>query len=208
MAKEKQFAEFATTSGKKYDPMAAKWRQGEAGLAPFVKEFTTGKMPMRTLVALRERLVSLYKSQQITEAEHEFMETVLRFFRKRGAISTTDNYLLSELEAAKCEDVCWVAHDDTPTVLGLKKDAECRFKADPVNDRVEVYFSKIIPPMSQLSHAQAVQAANNQPIADLPKERVLTKRLDLKRVEFLNWFRVADETILAQPEPTPAVATF
>jgi hypothetical protein len=187
------------------------------GLDLLAKEYRSGKMPERKLVALRIKLMGLYTEGVITDSEQELMEAILRKERNLSRILSRDEYLLNTIESERCEEVAVVKTDDAPTVHHLHKGLECRFRYDPeYNDgkqrpdslgRYYVYVPRVVPPEHQLSVATVRKENLGHPTSpdDYPPPRILIHRLVLKTQEFKAWFEVEDETLLAteaQPEYT------
>lgn len=189
------------------------------GLDLLKKEYHTGKMPPRKLVALRVKLISLVKEEKATEDEQEFMEAILRRERSLGRILSSDKYLLNKIEFDRCEDKAFVKTDDAPVVHHLKKDMECKYVYDPeFNDgkakedsigRYYVYVPRVIPTEYQLSNATALKELKGHPTdpSEYPAPKILIHRLALKKKEFERWFEVEDEDIL-NPEKSGPVYTF
>lgn len=189
------------------------------GLDLLKKEFHSGKMPDRKLIALRTKLVALYNDQTITEKEQDLMETILRKDRALGRIVSSYNYLLSAIENARCEETAVVKDENAPVVHHLKKNLECKFTYDPeYNDgkgkedslgRYHVYVPRVIPPEHQLSVKTAMKEIKGHPTTaeDYPPEKILYHRITLKKREFMTWFEVEDDELLNPQNNTP-VYTF
>lgn len=179
-------------------------------VAGLKREYLNARVPMpeRKVVALRTKLIALYKEGKITEEEQELMETILKRERNLGKIHSSDNYLLNTIEVERLTDKCIVKTEDAPVVHHLKKDLECKYVYDPdYNDgknkkdsvgRYYVYVPRIVPSEHQLSVKTVLKIERGHPTdeSDFPPERVLIHRLALKRQEFFAWFEVEDEDIL------------
>jgi hypothetical protein len=183
------------------------------------KEFATGKMVERKLVALRVKLVSLFTEKIITPDEQDLMETILRKDRNRGNINSAYSYLLNAIESERCVDVAFVKVDDAPMVHHLKKHLECKYVYDAeYNDgknkedslgRYYVYVPRTIPTEYQLSAKTVMKELKGHPTdpSDYPPEKVLIHRISLKEREFQKWFEIEDENILNAEKAEP-VYTF
>ena len=64
-----------------------------ANLDDLRKEFLSGKMPEKKHIALRVKLISLFKEKKISEDEQKLMETILKKERIRNTILTSDDYM-------------------------------------------------------------------------------------------------------------------
>lgn len=172
------------------------------------KEYISRRMPERKLVALRRKLVSLFKEGLITNAEQELMETILKRDRALATILPHDNYLLNKIEYDRLERIAFVKTDDAPTVHHLKKDLECKFfydhdfndgknKKDSVG-RYVVYVPRTVPVTHQLSEAVVRKENMGHPIdpKEYPEEKILIHRIVLKDKEFNAWFEVEEDDIL------------
>lgn len=180
-------------------------------LAALKKEFVEGNrdarghripMPDRKLVALRQKLVSLFHSKAITEEEQELMEAILRKDRSLGRIATSDEYLLNKIESERCDQVCIVKSENTPVVHHLSQHLECKFKYDPeYNDgknkpdsigRYYVYVPRTIPTDHQLKNATVRKENLGHPTdpSEYPEPKVLIHRLGLRQREFDAWFEI------------------
>ena len=179
------------------------------GLTELSKEFKTGKMPERKLVALRTKLVSLFLDGKHTEDEQDLMEAILRKERNLGKINSRDQYLLNKIESDRSDNKCIVKTDDAPTVHHLSKDLECKYEYDSeYNDgkgkkdsvgRYHVYVPRTIPTRHQLKVETVMKEMLGHPTdeKDYPLPKVVIHRLILKGFEFERWFEVEDNELLA-----------
>lgn len=179
-----------------------------ANLESLANEFKKGLMGDKKRIALRVKLIGLFKEGIITEDEQSLMEFILTFERGRGIINSRDEEILNGIEAALLEDLCEVKSDDAPVVHHLKKGMVCKFKYDPLfNDnrnkpdsigRYFVYIPRVIPSQHQYSYEAALKLAHNQPVPDemVPKARIKLLRVAFKKREFQQWFDVQDDSIL------------
>jgi hypothetical protein len=201
---------------KVVDSEESKSQEGNIpGLEALAVELQKGKMPEKKLIALRVKLVSLYKEGKITEEEQELMEAILRKERNLARILPSDQYLLNTIESERCEDTCIVKTDDVPQVHHLKKDLECKFYYDPeYNDgkgkkdsigRYYVYVPRTVPTEHQLSIATVRKELKGHPTdaSEYPEPKILLKRLSLKQTEFERWFDVPDAEILKPVQAEP-----
>jgi hypothetical protein len=186
------------------------------------REYLTSKMPDRKLIALRSKLVSLFKSGEITDEEQDLMETILRRERGLGKIATEDHYLLNKIEYDRLDDKeskCVVKTDDAPIVHHLKKHMECKFlydaeyndgkgRADSIG-RYQVYVPKIVPGEFQLSVKTVLKELKGHPTepSDYPGDKILIHRIVIKPKEFEAWFDIEDDSILSA-KPTEAQYVF
>ena len=185
------------------------------GLVELAKEFKTGKMPERKLIALRTKLVSLFLEGKTTEDEQELMEAILRKERNLSTINSRDQYLLNAIEADRCESKAVVKTDDCPSVLHLYKHLECKFFFDPeYNDgkgkkdsigRYHVYVPRVIPTRHQLKVETVQKEILGHPTdeKEYPAPKTVIHRLVLKTTEFEKWFDVEDSEILAPKASEP-----
>ena len=204
------------TTEVKETPKRAKVKEPSVkDLALLAKEFNTGKMPLKKLVALRVKLIGLFLERKAVKEEQELMEAILRKERNLSTINSRDSYILNKIEAERCEDVCVVKTDDAPTVHHLFKDLECKFKYDPdYNDgkgkkdsvgRFHVYVPRTVPTRHQLKNSVVERELLGHPTdpEDYPSPRVLIHRLVLKAGEFHKWFEVEEEGILEAAHVEP-----
>lgn len=190
---------------KRSAPKRKKVEGNIENLEPLREEFRKNKMPERKIVALREKLISVYHEGVITSEEQELMEAILRKERNLSKISSRDEYLLNKIESDRCEESCTVKTDDVPAVLHLRKDLECKFYYDPdFNDgknrpdsvgRYFVYVPRIVPPEHQLKNATVLKEMRGHFVdaEEYPAEKILIHRLKLKEKEFQAWFEVNED---------------
>jgi hypothetical protein len=168
------------------------------GLAALKKEFKSGKMPERKLVALKNKLIQVYKSNLHSEEEGELMEAVLIRERARATITMPDSYILHAIEQERCEEECEVKIENPPQVHHLTKGLRCKHLFDSDADRFIVYVPRIVPPEHQMTRDLVLKEQRGH-FADesaYPKEKVLWHRLSLTPKEFAAWFDVINESIL------------
>jgi hypothetical protein len=213
---------------KKASKKVAKKKTVEAGESYFdnysdlYAEFRTGKMPTQKLNALLLKLTTLYKSEEITEADQEMMEEILRKGRIRGTLSSKNTYLLNKIESDSMEDIAVVKIDNAPVVHHLKKDLLCKYFYDEeYNDhknkpdsigRFYVYVPRTIAPRNQLDYAAASKLAEKIPLdpSEIPDPKVVIHRIILKKTEFERWFEITDPDILNRGtvDPTDDTGTY
>lgn len=182
-----------------------------ANLDDLRKEFLSGKMPEKKHIALRVKLISLFKEKKISEDEQKLMETILKKERIRNTILTSDDYMLNAIESARLDTKCIVKTDDVPQVHHLKKDLVCPYYQDFDNERFIVYVPIEVPPEHQLSREIVLKEMRGHPVAEheYPKTKILIHRLNLKQKEFDKWFEIIEEDILNTPsKATEEVYTF
>lgn len=179
-----------------------------ANLEALAMEFKKGIMNEKKRIALRVKLVGLYKEGISTEDEQSLMELVLNFERGRGVITRRDEYMLNEIEADRLTDTCIVKSDSAPVVHHLVKDMECRFYYDPLfNDnknrpdsigRYFVYIPRVIPVDHQISYAVARKELKGHPVdpSEYPEPKTVIHRVAYKKREFDVLFEVHDDAIL------------
>ena len=162
------------------------------------KEFKAGKMPEKKRIALKLRLIKLFKSEKIFENERDFMLLMFRRDRKKGELSSVDSYLLHSIESGMCSETCFVSTDDAPVVHHLRKGLECRFSKDPETDWYSVYVPRTLPAEFQMDRKTVIKQLNGHPISEdeIPEPRVLIKRLYLSPKEFGAWFEISEDDIL------------
>lgn len=170
-----------------------------AGLADLAKEYATGKMVEKKAIALRVRLIQLFKEGIATPEEFALMETILKRERNRGAISSRDNYMLNEIENGRCEARCVVKTDNPPQVHHLFKGLECKYKQDAETERFHVYVPRVIPVEHQMTREILMKEERGHFPAEefYPKPKTVIHKLTLKPKEFDSWFEMIDEDILA-----------
>jgi hypothetical protein len=196
-----------TTADTEEKKTPAKKKGNIENLEALAAEFLKGKMPVNKASALRKKLVQLFTEKKATTSESDLMERILRHERNLGRIASSDNYLLNQIEADRCEEYAIVQSDEAPAALHLKKGVVCRFSFDrEFNDnknkkdsvgRYFVYVPRTIPQLNQLSYADALKhSAQKDFDIDKYKERVVIHRLVLKVQEFHKWLEIQDESIL------------
>lgn len=158
-------------------------------------EVEKSKMPDRKKVALLNKLVSLHADKKIDKDEVELLKIILVKERNKGIISSANTDILNKIEVADCPDKCYVKTPDAPNVLKLKKDTVCNYKFDADNERYIIYVPIIIPSEAQLSMNAAHRLVRGLEIdaKDLPPEKLLYNRLNLKPHEFEKYFGYDDE---------------
>jgi len=205
--------------------MAKKIKDGEPenvpvnnieGLAELKREFLSGKMPERKTIALKAKLISLFKEEKSTEDEQALMELILTIQRSRGTIASHEVYLLSKIESDRCELTAFCRSDDAPVVHHLKKNLECKYEYDALfNDgknkpdsigRYHVYVPRVVPTEHQLSVATVRKEMKGHPVdpSEYPEPRTLIHRLSLKQREFERWFEIEDKDILNTKPKEPS----
>jgi hypothetical protein len=170
------------------------------------------QMPERKLIALREKLVSLFKTQKSTPAEQELMEAILRRDRDRGSILTSNEYLLNGIENERCETFCIVKTDDTPPVHHLSKHLRCGFIYDPeFNDkknkpdsigRYYVYVPVTVPTLHQLKNSTVLKEnrGHTPDPSEYPEPYVKIHRIGFKEREFNAYFEEEEDVLGADDE--------
>lgn len=174
------------------------------GIAALKREFQTGKMPERKLIALRTKLIDLFNKSLSSEDEAEFMEQVLIRDRARHVIAAPDAYVLHKIESDRCEMKCVVIAEAPPQVHHLSKGLECKYFYDSDDDRHIVYVPRTVPPEHQMTRDLVLkeQRGHFPSEEEYPKAKILWHRLSLVKKEFDAWFSIVDEDILTN---TPTV---
>lgn len=170
-------------------------------LASLAKEFETNRMEPRKVVALRSKLIELFKSEKITEQEQKLMETILKRERLKGVISDANLEVINRIEMDRCTDKCRVKSDDVPRVHYLVKDMICKYFKDNENDRFVVFVERVIPPEWQMTRDLVLKEQRGH-FADesaYPKEKTLVRRLYLKEAEFKAWFDFEEDLLSEKP---------
>jgi hypothetical protein len=159
-------------------------------LALLRKEFERGQMPMRKMMALRQKLVELHVAGNITSSEKDMMIIILKRDRVKGGISDYHSEILNRIEVEKCEEEAYVKVDNAPRVHFLSKDQICRYFKDTDKDRFVVFVERSIPPEWQMTTDLLMKEMRGHfaPEDQYPKERKLLHRLDLTEKEFHAWF--------------------
>jgi hypothetical protein len=172
------------------------------GLAALKKEFKSGKMPERKLVALKNKLLQVYKSNLHSEEEGELMEAVLIRERARNTITMPDSYALNLIEQDRCEEECEVKIENPPQVHHLVKGLKCKHFFDSDSDRYIVYVPRSVPPEHQMTRDLVLreQRGHFADESEYPKEKILWHRLSLTAKEFNAWFDVVNDSILEKSE--------
>lgn len=197
-----QFEETKTTTKGK----ALKTTTSTANLenyAQLYKEFDSNKMEDRKRVALRNKLVSVYRANTIDDTERTFLRRMLVRERSRRELSEPHMLILNEIEQIEYSKKCFVKHPNAPKNLKLKLDTECKYYYGPElgsdgAGRFIVYVPEIIKPEWQVDMPTAMKMMQGHeiPANKLPPEKILWWRLELKTKEFERWFRYADEDLL------------
>lgn len=159
-------------------------------LAALSKEFQKNEMEPRKLVALRGRLIELFKGKKITGDEQKLMEMILKRERLKGVIADANLEIINRLEMERCEETCIVRTDDVPRVHHLFRDQICKFYKDNDNERYVVFVERKIPTEWQMTRDLVLkeQRGHFADESEYPKEKTLIHRLNLKEKEFKAWF--------------------
>jgi hypothetical protein len=173
------------------------------GLAALKKEFKSGKMPERKLIALRNKLLEVHKVSLHSEEEGDLMEAILVRERARSTITMPDAYVLHAIEQERCEEECEVKIENPPQVHHLSKGLKCKFFFHSDDDRYIVYVPRTVLPEHQMSRELILKEQRGH-FADesaYPKEKILWHRLSLTQKEFNAWFDILNDSILSEEQP-------
>ena len=179
-------------------------KEGIEGIAGLQKEFTSGKMPERKRVALREALIRLYKAKTCPKKEEEVLFQILKSERHKRKISSNDETLLANHEAGKLETTAIVKSSDTPPVLFMRKESICKYEYDPDMEKYVVYVPITVAPEEQLTMSVRRKMDAGHPVKEdeLKPEYVYYRRNILNPKEFALWLEPQEEVDLtALDEP-------
>lgn len=192
-----------TESKKKYTPDNG---VSSANLPQFQfleKEIKTMTMPERKRLALLNKLVSLYYDKKEDARELKLLREILEQDLFKGTISSANLYLLNSMDNNDCDQICTVKTDNAPAVLNLKKSTICKYKFDPKlgSDRAGRYVIFVpvtVEGKNQLTLDQALRQSRGLELAleEVPKDKVIYKRVTATQREFNNWFSFDDEVAL------------
>lgn len=172
--------------------------------AQLVSEFSSGKMEERKRVALRSKLVTVYRGKTIDSDERKFLRKLLERERARREINEPNLLILHEIEQEDHSKKCFVKHPNAPKNLKLTLDKECKYYYGPDlgkdgTGRFIVFVPEVIRPEFQVDMPTAVKMVLGHEVHEskLPPERVIWGRLELKQKEFDSWFRFDDDELLS-----------
>lgn len=187
------------------------------GLELLKKEYLKDLMPPRKVVALKNKLVSLYleideetKKPKITEDEQELMELLFAHDREAGTLSGAHAEIINRIEYNRCEDECVVTIENAPQVLYLEKDLVCKFRKDHLKKRYHVYVPRQIQSDFQYSLDLARKLDRKIPVAEdeYPKAKTLIHYINLNQKEFKAWFVEVENELQAIDTEAEEVYTF
>ena len=175
-------------------------------LAMLKAEFVRGIMIPRKLVVLKNRLIELYHSKEITISEQDLMELILRRERGQGKIEEIYEEQLNVIEQSRCEDLCRVKTADAPRVHYLTLDQVCKFEHDADTNRYYIYVDIVVPPEWQMSRETVLKENRGHPTTadDYKPARIRVKRLNLTPKEFNAWFDIESDLLNVQAQEEQA----
>lgn len=183
--------------------------QAEEQAAPSIKnlgelkaQWSKNKLPPRIHVALKAKLIELYKAASIHEDEESLLWAMLNRERINGSLTDADGYILHAHEASECVEQCRVKINDAPATHGLVKDAVMKFRLDGDTNKFHIYPIRVVPGDHQLDMETAKRIAAGITVdpASFPKPRKLTRHIVINQKEFDRWFEVVDDSLLEAEE--------